>query len=148
MRTINARQLFLLCILRKEAVEANNLKEYLWTIRHDTYKSKKLAAVTDLPEREERNKAILSIEHEAREKYQTQKHGFRKFVAHDLGFGEFDLSDQGNDMAWYMPGQKNDWEYHGQFELTKPLSKMEEFLLFDFLGIEKHSKVFKLDEEF
>lgn len=135
---INAKQLFLLCALRKGKVRAKNLEVYSWTIRHDHELIEKANMI--LKDKTKVYKEVMdSVREELKDKFPIQDSCFRNFIVYDGQMG-CDLTDYEEDMAWYSD-TGHGWAYGGMFEIEQPLSRREEYFLFPFLEISRPRSV-------
>ena len=128
---VNARELFLLCALRKDNVIAINQNSYDWTFRHCVFALNKAMAG---PKNKPYGQAITDYEKDARSQIPSQEPKQRNFCIKEGDLG-YTLCDLGEDLSWYGTGISNnkgslsDWFYEGNFILSKPMSYKEQFFV-------------------
>lgn len=128
---VNARELFLLCAIRKGAVEVINVDPYEWTVQHETMFQNQLnkSPLRNLPHRNGWYIFQDNVRAEARNMFGVIESG-----QHSFEIGPYDkgraLFERDTKMAWFNPGSKEEsfW-YQRSFRLIEPLTEEELFIV-------------------
>ena len=128
---VSARELFLLCVLRKDKIQATNEVVYEWTFCHHSFVEKQLSGsrLRLLPEKNGFVTLKNNLISEAKKIFKVMDVQERNFIVHEHDLG-FSLVDHDEDLSWFDPrSREEEWSYNGQFKLTKPLSEKELYII-------------------
>lgn len=131
---LNARELFLLCSIRKGKVEAINQTVHEWTLSHYTFVENQLSKseLRNLPQQKGFQVLKQNLVNQAKNNYKCMECIERHFVVHEHDLG-FSLADHGKDLPWFDPRHpREDWCYRGQFKLIEPLSEKELYIIVNY----------------